>query len=101
MPTEDLFSRKAWPFAGVGAISYHPGMEVSKADKIIDILERHEGAAGVLLSFDLPCHECVVSTEETLEEGARLTGKDPDAIIEKLRALPDKGGGDANEAAES
>ena len=68
-------------------------MEASKDEKIIDILERHEGAAEVLLSFDLPCHECVVSTEETLEEGARLTGKDPDAIIEKLRALPGKGGG--------
>lgn len=68
-------------------------MEASRDEKIIDILERHEGAAGVLVSFGLPCHECVVATEETLEEGARLTGKDPDAIIEKLRALPDGGDG--------
>lgn len=62
-------------------------MELSKDSKIADLLEKHPGVAEVLLSFGLPCHDCALCTRETLEEGARLTGVDPEAILEKLRTL--------------
>ncbi len=66
-------------------------MEWSGWMKIADLLDSHPGAAEVLLSFGLPCHECVVAPRQTLEEGARLNGLDPEAILEKLRALPPPG----------
>lgn len=62
-------------------------MECSKDSKIADLLDQHPGVAEVLSSFGLPCHDCVLSTHETLEEGARLTGADTEAILAKLRAL--------------
>ena len=64
----------------------------SKQIRIADLLDLHPGVAEVLLSFGLPCHDCVVAHTRTLEEGARLNGLDPEAILTRLRSLPVKKG---------
>ncbi|MCZ6688870.1 MAG: DUF1858 domain-containing protein [Planctomycetota bacterium] len=69
-------------------VSYHPGMLPTKDTIIADLLDLHADVAKVLLSFGLPCHECVVAPVETLEQGASLTGLDADEILAKLRELP-------------
>jgi hybrid cluster-associated redox disulfide protein len=54
---------------------------------IFDALGLHERAADVLKSFGLPCTDCAVAEVETIEEGARSKGIDPDKVLEKLNAL--------------
>jgi len=54
---------------------------------IFDALGLHERAAEALKSFGLPCTECVVAEVETIEEGARSKGIDPDKVLAKLNAL--------------
>ena len=54
---------------------------------IFDALGLHEGAAAVLKSFGLPCTDCVVAEMETIEEGARSKGIDPQKVLGKLNAL--------------
>ena len=71
------------------ALWFHiiPSMQPSKEMRISDLLDLHPGVAGVLRSFGLPCHECVVAPTETLEEGARLTGVRPEEILERCKEL--------------
>ncbi len=54
---------------------------------IFDALGLHERAAEVLESFGLPCVECAVAEVETIEEGARSKGIDPEKVLAKLNAL--------------
>jgi hybrid cluster-associated redox disulfide protein len=63
-------------------------MDPSREMRIGDLLDLHPSVAGVLASFGLPCQECIVAPRETLEEGARLNGLDPEEILARLRELP-------------
>lgn len=77
-------------------------MQASKEMGIADLLALHPDAAQVLRSFGLPCDECIVASEETLEEGARRKGLDPEEVLARLRALlPPDGGSSSSSPADS
>ena len=51
---------------------------------VADILDLNPATEAVLLSFGLPCMDCVVSEHENLEEGARAYGIPVEKRLEKL-----------------
>ena len=54
---------------------------------VAEALELHEGAAGVLEKFGLPCYRCAVADVETVAEGAAARGLDVERILAALNAL--------------
>jgi hybrid cluster-associated redox disulfide protein len=62
---------------------------VTRKTVIADVLDTRPLAGRVLReAFQLPCEECVVAERETIEEGARYYGLDPDAIVARLNQCP-------------
>lgn len=55
---------------------------------IADALEADARAKEVFLSYGLPCHECVVSEHESIEDGCTPLGLKAAAVVERLNALP-------------
>lgn len=65
-----------------------PEARFQREDVLYDVVERHPGAKGVLLSFGLPCFDCVVAETETVAEGCAPLLLNVDAVLAKLNALP-------------
>ena len=56
-----------------------------------EIVDGHPRAKDVLLSFGLPCWECVVAYHETLAEGLQPHGIDPAEVLARLDAEAPRG----------
>ncbi len=62
---------------------------VQRNTLIVHVLYSRPLAGKVLReAFGLPCEECVVAETETIEEGARYYGHDPDEIVRRLNECP-------------
>jgi hybrid cluster-associated redox disulfide protein len=62
-------------------------MQVSKDTIIEDVLKAHPNAIQVLMKYNLGCVACMGATQETLEQGARMHGVDPEPIVKELNEL--------------
>lgn len=72
-----------------------PGTPAPDRTTVIDdLLKAHPGAAEILRSFGLRCESCEIRYSETLEEGCRPLGIDPEAVLRKLREPPAAGRGE-------
>ena len=67
-----------------------PDLGPVRPDSIIFrvMLARPEAERVLYEEFGLPCYDCEVSLTETVEQGARLYGLDPEVVIERLAACP-------------
>ncbi len=54
---------------------------------IIDLVEAHPGAAGVLRQHGMGCLGCIAARFETIEQGAAAHGIDIDKLMADLNAL--------------
>lgn len=52
------------------------------------MLARPEAERVLLEEFGLPCYRCEVSLKETVAQGARLYGLDPERVVARLNACP-------------
>ena len=72
-------------------------MEITKDTIIEDVLKAHPDAIAVLMKYNLGCVACMGATQESLEQGARMHGIDPEPLVKELNELF----GDAQTEAES
>jgi hybrid cluster-associated redox disulfide protein len=62
-------------------------MEVTKDTIIEDVLKSHPDAIQVLMKYNLGCVACMGATQESIEQGARMHGVDPEPIVKELNEL--------------
>lgn len=58
--------------------------KLSKKMNFSELLEKYPQAAEVLMNEGMPCLGCMMASFETLEQGCKAHGLDPDKIIEKI-----------------
>jgi hybrid cluster-associated redox disulfide protein len=62
-------------------------MTITKDMKIADVLQKYQ-AANIVLKKYLPCClSCGGASAETIEQGARMHGVDPELLVEELNRL--------------
>ena len=62
-------------------------MEITKDTIIEDVLKSHPEAIQVLMKYNLGCIACMGATQESIEQGARMHGIDPEPIVKELNEL--------------
>jgi hybrid cluster-associated redox disulfide protein len=62
-------------------------MQVTKDTIIEEVLKASPNAIQVLLKYNLGCVACMGATQETIEQGARMHGVDPEPIVKELNEL--------------
>ncbi len=62
-------------------------MQVTKDTIIEDVLKAHPNAIQVFMKYNLGCIACMGATQETIEQGARMHGVDPEPIVKELNEL--------------
>jgi hybrid cluster-associated redox disulfide protein len=62
-------------------------MEITKDTIIEDVLKSHPNAIQVLMKYNLGCVACMGATSESIEQGARMHGMDPEPIVKELNEL--------------
>jgi hybrid cluster-associated redox disulfide protein len=62
-------------------------MEITKDTIIEDILKSHPDAIQVLMKYNLGCVACMGATQESIEQGARMHGIDPEPLVKELNEL--------------
>jgi hybrid cluster-associated redox disulfide protein len=62
-------------------------MKVTKDTIIEDVLKSHPKAIMVLMKHNLGCIACMGATQESIEQGARMHGLDPEPIVKELNEL--------------
>jgi hybrid cluster-associated redox disulfide protein len=62
-------------------------MKVTKESIIEDVLRAHPRAIEVLMKHNMGCVACMGATQESLEQGARMHGIDPEPIVKELNEL--------------
>lgn len=62
-------------------------MQVTKDSIIEDVLKAHPNAIQVLMKYNLGCVACMGATQESIEQGARMHGVDPEPIVKELNEL--------------
>ena len=62
-------------------------MKVTKETIIEDVLRAHPRAIEVLMKHNMGCVACMGATQESLEQGARMHGIDPEPIVKELNEL--------------
>lgn len=60
---------------------------VNKSTPIIDALRAHPDAREVFIKHGMGCIGCMGSTNETIENGAKMHGIDVDALVRELNDL--------------
>ena len=64
--------------------------KVTKDMAITEILEKRPEAAAVLLKHGFHCLGCVAAQFETLEQGAKAQGIDPDMLVKEINKASEK-----------
>jgi hybrid cluster-associated redox disulfide protein len=62
-------------------------MQITKETVIEDVLKAHPNAIQVLMKYNLGCVACMGATQESIEQGARMHGVDPEPIVKELNEL--------------
>jgi hybrid cluster-associated redox disulfide protein len=62
-------------------------MEITKDTIIEEVLKAHPDAIQVLMKYNLGCVACMGATQESIEQGARMHGVDPEPIVKELNEL--------------
>lgn len=62
-------------------------MEITKDTIIEDVLKAHPDAIQVFMKYNLGCIACMGATQESVEQGARMHGIDPEPIVKELNEL--------------
>jgi hybrid cluster-associated redox disulfide protein len=62
-------------------------MEITKDTIIEEVLKSHPDAIQVLMKYNLGCVACMGATSESIEQGARMHGVDPEPIVKELNEL--------------
>jgi hybrid cluster-associated redox disulfide protein len=62
-------------------------MEITKDTIIEDVLRAHPEAVQVLMKYNLGCVACMGATQESIEQGARMHGIDPEPLVKELNEL--------------
>jgi hybrid cluster-associated redox disulfide protein len=62
-------------------------MEITKDTIIEDVLKAHPDAIQVLMKYNLGCVACMGATQESIEQGARMHGVDPEPLVKELNEL--------------
>ena len=62
-------------------------MKVSKDTIIEEVLKSHPRAIEVFMKHRLGCIACMGATQESIEQGARMHGVDPEPIVRELNEL--------------
>ena len=62
-------------------------MEITKDTIIEDVLKAHPDAFQVLIKYNLGCVACMGATQESIEQGARMHGVDPEPLVKELNEL--------------
>jgi hybrid cluster-associated redox disulfide protein len=62
-------------------------MEITKDTIIEDVLKSHPDAIQVFMKYNLGCIACMGATQESVEQGARMHGIDPEPIVKELNEL--------------
>jgi hybrid cluster-associated redox disulfide protein len=62
-------------------------MEITKDTVIEDVLKAHPDAIMVLMKYNLGCVACMGATQESIEQGARMHGIDPEPLVKELNEL--------------
>jgi hybrid cluster-associated redox disulfide protein len=60
---------------------------IDKNTPIIEALRSHPDAREVFMKHGMGCIGCMGSTNETIENGARMHGIDVDALVHELNGL--------------
>lgn len=62
-------------------------MAITKETTIIDALQAHPKAREVFVRHGLGCIGCMGAAMESIENGARMHGVDPEAVVRDLNKL--------------
>lgn len=62
-------------------------MAVTKETTIIEALQTHPKAREVFARLGLGCIGCMGAAMESIENGARMHGVDPEAVVRELNKL--------------
>ncbi|HHW14209.1 MAG TPA: DUF1858 domain-containing protein [Firmicutes bacterium] len=62
-------------------------MAVTKDTTIIEALQMHPKAREVFVRHGLGCIGCMGAAMESIENGARMHGVDPEAVVRELNKL--------------
>jgi hybrid cluster-associated redox disulfide protein len=62
-------------------------MEITKDTVIEEVLKSHPDAIQVFMKYNLGCIACMGATQESIEQGARMHGIDPEPIVKELNEL--------------
>jgi len=58
--------------------------KINKKMSFAEILQKHPGAEGILLEKGMHCIGCPMSRMESLEDGCKAHGLNPDEIVKEL-----------------
>ncbi|MDI6870299.1 MAG: DUF1858 domain-containing protein [Bacillota bacterium] len=62
-------------------------MEITKQTTIIEALQAHPKAREVFVEHGMGCIGCMGAAMESIENGARMHGVDPEAVVRDLNKL--------------
>jgi hybrid cluster-associated redox disulfide protein len=62
-------------------------MNVTKDTIIEEVLKAHPDAMQVFMKYRLGCIACMGATQESVEQGARMHGVDPEPLVKELNEL--------------
>lgn len=62
-------------------------MKVTKDTIIEQVLRSHPDAIRVFMKYNLGCIACMGATQESIEQGARMHGVDPEPLVKELNEL--------------
>jgi len=60
---------------------------IKKTDLIREVVEKHPGTAGVLLSAGMGCIGCAMARLESIEQGAKAHGFSDEGVDELVKKL--------------
>lgn len=65
-------------------------MNFTKDMSIIDALNAHPGSREIFMKLGLGCLGCMGATMESIENGAKMHGIDPERIVDELNGLEEE-----------
>jgi hybrid cluster-associated redox disulfide protein len=66
-------------------------MALTKETTIIEALQAHPKAREVFVRHGMGCIGCMGAAMESIENGARMHGVDPEAVVKDLQKLLEEG----------
>jgi len=64
--------------------------KINKKMTFAEIMQKHPGAQDILLKKGMHCIGCPISQMESLEDGCKAHGIDPEKVVEELNKKLDK-----------